>query len=46
MYGILSDIAEGVDGIIFRPVDFLQLAVGSGRDKRIQKKSYGDTVTL
>lgn len=46
MYGFLSDFAEGVLGIIFRPEDFLQLAVGSGRDKRIQKKSYGDTVTL
>lgn len=46
MYGILSDFAEGVLGIIFRPEDFLQLAAGSGRGNRTQKKSYGNTVTL
>lgn len=46
MYGFLSDFAEGVLGIIFRPEDFLQLAAGSSRGNRAQKKSYGNTVTL
>lgn len=38
MYGILSDIAEGVAGIIFRPEDFLQLAPDPAETKRHKKR--------